>query len=296
MSEVKIFWDPSGFELDSLGSKEFLRAADGDTPYVSMAIRMLSIDTPEVHYPGNQKPSKQDANLTQLAEWIKAGKAQIQDDLAQYLYPRLATGKAGTLQEQQGEKASEYYKDLVNEKLAREKGAKRNVFLHTSNQPFDDYGRLLAYIAPNYSSEELAKMTPKERATFNLLMIESGWAATFPIYPSLPKYSDLKLLHEVAQEAYDLKKGIWAEPLTLAGYEYRMCIKLYEITKKIVNGQKMSSSERNAWITRYCADMTTQAIGYPQEYCNILPYNRIFIWPEDVNEAVAKMNLVPDQK
>ena len=56
MTQPAIFWDPSGFELDSLGAKKYLRATDGDTPYVSVSIRMLSIDTPEVHYPGNKKP------------------------------------------------------------------------------------------------------------------------------------------------------------------------------------------------------------------------------------------------
>ena len=54
LSQVKIFWDPRGFELDALGTKEYLKATDGDTPYVSILIRMLSIDTPEVYYPGNQ--------------------------------------------------------------------------------------------------------------------------------------------------------------------------------------------------------------------------------------------------
>jgi hypothetical protein len=72
MSEVKIFWDPRGFELDSLGKKKYLRATDGDTPYISVPIRMLSIDTPEVHYPGTKKPSKSDDDLMQLAEWIDA--------------------------------------------------------------------------------------------------------------------------------------------------------------------------------------------------------------------------------
>jgi hypothetical protein len=35
MSNVKIFWDPKGSELDALGTKKYLRATDGDTPYVS---------------------------------------------------------------------------------------------------------------------------------------------------------------------------------------------------------------------------------------------------------------------
>ena len=81
MSKVGIFWDPKEFELDSLGSKRYLRATDGDTPYVSMSIRMLSIDTPEVHYPGNTKPSRQDEPLAQLADWMQQGKAPISPEL-----------------------------------------------------------------------------------------------------------------------------------------------------------------------------------------------------------------------
>lgn len=33
-------------------------------------------------------------------------------------------------------------------------------------------------------------------------MVESGWAAPFPIYPSIPRYSDLTLLHDRAKDAY----------------------------------------------------------------------------------------------
>jgi hypothetical protein len=67
MAQVRIFWDPTGLTVDCLGKKRFLRATDGDTPYISVSICMLSTDTPEVHYPGIQKPSKRDGNLAQLA-------------------------------------------------------------------------------------------------------------------------------------------------------------------------------------------------------------------------------------
>ena len=77
MSRVEIFWDPIGTTVDSLGKKIFLRITDGDTPYISVSIRMLSIDTPEVHYPGNQKPSKQDTNFSELATWIQEGKTAM---------------------------------------------------------------------------------------------------------------------------------------------------------------------------------------------------------------------------
>ena len=81
-----------------------------------MAIRMLGIDTPEKNYLG--KPSKYDQRLSELAGWIQSGAAPIDDGLAHYLYPKLATGGAGSLQEDQGNKASEALQRLIDEKLA----------------------------------------------------------------------------------------------------------------------------------------------------------------------------------
>jgi len=294
MSDVKIFWDPRGFQLDTIGRNTYLRATDGDTPYVSMSIRMLSIDTPEVHYPGRQRPSTHDENLAQLAAWIQAGRAPISDSLGGYLVPKLATGSAGTLQEHQGNNATRKFKELLEQKLTRpNRRTKRRVFLRAADEHFDQYGRLLAYMAPAYSSAELRSMSPKDRATFNLLLVDSGWAASFPIYPSLPKYADLILLQEAAKDAYDNRRGAWADAMMLTGYEFRMCVKLHAVTKKLVGGRKISSRERNSWISRFCVDMTRREIYAPQDYHIVLPYDRIFIWPKDVAEAVGTMNLLP---
>lgn len=293
MSEVKIFWDPDGFELATLGEKDYLRTTDGDTPYVSMPIRMLSIDAPEVHYPNNKPPSTQDKNLGQLADWIKDGKAPIDKGLGDYLYPKLATGTAGTLQENQGKDAKKKFEDLLKDKLTKPDGKMRNVFLRAANEHFDQYNRLLAYMAPYYSAKELAGMSRKDRATFNLLMVDIGWAASFPIYPSIPSYLDLIMLQESAKNAIDTKIGVWSDGNTLIGYEYRMLVRLFEITKEIVGGKNLSSKEKYSWIDRYCADMTTREIFYPQDYYKVKPCNRIFIWSKDVEAAVGKMNLVP---
>ncbi len=89
------------------------------------------------------------------------------------------------------------------------------------------------------------------------------------------------------------KEGPGPDPMTLTGYEYRMLVRLYEITKQIIEGKIISSREQYSWIDRFCADMTTKEIFYPQDYYLVEPYNRIFIWPEDVAEAVGSMNLVP---
>lgn len=293
MAKVKLFWDPRGFELDSLGSKRILRITDGDTPYISISIRMLSIDTPEVHYPGNQNPSNHDTKLKELADWLQAGKAPAKTGLAAYLYPKLATGNAGSLQKQQGEKATEEFQKLLDQKLTRPSGRKRRIFLRAADEHFDGYGRLLAYIAPCFSKKELGSISYKDRATFNLLMIESGWAASFLIYPSMPKYRDLVLLQEAAEKANKNGKGAWSDPNTLTGYEFRMCYKLWNVTNKLVNGKTLSTKEKYGWIERYCFDMTTLEIYEPQEYYKVKPYNRIFIWPQDVNKAVGSLNLLP---
>jgi endonuclease YncB( thermonuclease family) len=293
MPDLKIFWDPQGVELNSIGDNRFLEISDGDTPSISMSIRMLSLDTPEIHYPGTTKPSRHNAKLQQLAEWMQQGRAPVTDGLAAHLQPRLASGAAGTLQEEQGRAASQEFQRLLDEKLKRPSGRRRNVFLRTADQPFDQYGRLLAYMSPYYTSEEVATLTRKERATFNLMMVETGWAASLIIYPSLPSYADLALLRDAAQDAFDNGRGAWADPLTLTGYEFRMCYRLAEITEDLVNGRKLSASERMKWVERYCADLTTQQIFYPQDYYKVKPYNRLFIWPPDVNAAVSRLNLLP---
>ncbi len=293
MAKVKLFWDPRGFELDSLKRKRLLRITDGDTPYISMSIRMLSIDTPEVHYPGRQNPSKHDARFQELADWLQAGKAPVEPDLAAYLHPKLATGTAGTLQREQGVKATVEFQRLLDTRLARPGGRKRSLFVWTADEPFDGYGRLLAYISPHYSKEELDTISYRDRATFNLLMVESGWAASFPIYPSLPKYRDLVLLQETARDAFENGRGAWADPNTLAGYEFRMCYRLWEATDKLLKGKKLGSRERYGWVERYCFDVTTLEIHEPQRYHRVKPYNRVFIWPRDVTEAVGRLNLMP---
>jgi endonuclease YncB( thermonuclease family) len=293
MADVQIFWDPHGFALDSLGSNKYLGNTDGDTPSISVSIRMLSIEAPETHYPGRSKPSTQDAPLAQLGQWMLEGRAPITPELAAYLAPKLTTGHAGSLQENQGQQSSAVFAQMVDQMLTRPNGTRRNVFLHTADEQFDQYGRMLAYVAPQFSNAELAALSLWERATFNLLMVRAGWAASFIIYPSLPKYRDLVMFRAAAKEAFLAGRGIWADPLMLTGYEFRMMVKLYEITSRLIGGESLSPSQRSAWIERYCVDLTNRGIYYPENYFRVAPYNRLFLWPKDVADAVGKLNLVP---
>ncbi len=289
MAGIAIDWPAQGKNIDSLGDKKVTRITDGDTPFVEVSIRMLSIDTPEVHYPGRAKPSKHDAKLEQLADWIEEGKAPIDDGLADFLHPKLKTGTAGTLQLQQGEAATQEFERLLDERVTRKS---RKVFVRAADEKFDHYGRLLAYIAPRFKKKELANMTPLQRATFNLLLVRSGWAATFVIFPSLPKKADLRLLHREARKAIDKKKGAWADKNTLTGYEFRSVYPLWDITNKmVVKNQTLTTSEQFSWISRFCVDMTTLEMFDPQNYYKVPAANRLFIWQADRHAAIETLDL-----
>lgn len=298
MDAVRIFWDPQGITLNEVGDNSAISYAgephDGDTPYVKFPVRMLGIDTPETSYPGVGASSKSNDKLKELADLLATEKYNVNKKLVEFLLPKLATGQAGTLQQAQGEKAKTFFNERLNVRLTKPGGKKRNLFLHTSKEPFDAYGRILAYVAPKFSKTELVGLPYRERYTFNYDMVEAGWAAPLLIYPNLPNNRDLNLVHSAAKTAFEEKKGIWADPLSLTGYEWRMCIKLHESIKKLKKGEFYIKED--AWIQRFCMDMSTLIIYYPQDYYKVAPYNRIFIWGVDVKSAVSDLNLMAEAK
>jgi endonuclease YncB( thermonuclease family) len=284
MQNLKLFWNPEGVNVDALGSRTLAPEPphDGDTARISMSMRFLSIDTPEVV--AASALTKTNDKLLQLGQWMSQGKVPLDAGLAQHLLPKLQTAPA-TLQDQQGQAARNHLQQLFAQRL----GQGRSVFLRTSDQPFDGNGRLLVYVAPNLKKEELATATPDQRATFNLLMVQAGWAASFPIFPSFPKHADLELLFRAAAQAHADQLGIWANPATLPAYEYRECLRLYELTNDLLTANKPFRT--SDWVSRYCFDLATLQIVEPQHYYRIAPANRAFVWPQDVRRAVSELNL-----
>ena len=258
---IKIFWTPAGVTLDTIREKRLVDISDGDTPNIRMNVRMLSIDTPEkraLRASRNLDPAN--AAFQELAEWLKTGDAPATDALAQHLIPRLERADgAATAHVAQGVAATEAHEALSRERLRRPTGSVRPLFVRIADQPFDRFGRLLAYVAPSYSAEERQAMTRAERATFNLLMIENGWAAPFILFPNIPGELDLPLAQAAGRRAIAERRGAWADPLALTGYELRSCERLVEIMRKVKSGKRLSGAERFGWIYRYCADMTTRA-------------------------------------
>ncbi|UCC48854.1 MAG: nuclease, partial [Gemmatimonadota bacterium] len=84
-------------------------------------------------------------------------------------------------------------------------------------------------------------------------------------------------------------KGAWADPLMLTGYEFRMCVRLHKVTSRLVRGEKLSTSEREGWVSRYCVDMRTREVFLPQRYQKVQPHGWISIWAKDVVDAVDQM-------
>ncbi|MEE9457346.1 MAG: thermonuclease family protein [bacterium] len=293
MTDVQIFWDPKGEELDSIGKSRYWNHTDGDTTSVITNIRLLSIDTAELHYQGH--PHNHDGKLKELADWIYEGRLRLSTRLSEHLHERLTTGTAGTLQERQGEEAKAEFERLVQTKLTKANGDRRPIRLIAADEHFDQYGRLLAYVFPRYTPTESWTMSYAELASLNFYMVESGWAALFPIYPSLPRHLDLVMFQKAAREAYENKKGAWAEPLAIPGYEYRMCLRLHKVARKVVAGEKVREGNVYGCAHRFCADVTTKEIFYPVNYYKVPPYNRLFVWPKHVVDAVGKLNLRPSE-
>lgn len=294
LEQTQILWSPAGVSLPSLGSKSLVDISDGDTPNIRMPIRMLSIDTPEVTARSAERAATIDSNFKDLADWIRAGVAPVTERFGEYILPKLESGKAGTLQFTQGKSASAFHKEIVEQRLTRPNSSqKRKLFLRAAELPFDSFGRLLAYVAPSYSQKERQSMTRRERATFNLDLIESGWAAPFVLFPNVPGELDLPLFLEMAVEAKDQQKGQYQEDLSLPGYEYRMCEKLYSVTKKLAAGESLSSREQLDWRSRYCADMRNRKLFDPESYFEIPEPYRLWIWPDDIQRAIGLLNLIP---
>jgi hypothetical protein len=115
----------------------------------------------------------------------------------------------------------------------------------------------------------------------------------FVIYPSIPGELDLPLLVDAAARARTGAKGIWPDPATLLAYEYRAMEKLYDVTEKIVAGERVRGAARFAWRDRYCADLRNRQLHGPEDYAAVPPEYRLWIWSRDVAAAVDRLNLVP---
>jgi endonuclease YncB( thermonuclease family) len=252
------------FPRTQLGKARWISNTDGDTPTIQMTIRMLSIDAPELHFPGTTKPSGLDDEL----EGLLAGAGQnLSPGLRAYLEPRLKA-EPGTRHERLAEQARKQFERLADtylKPLKPKAKVRRPLYVTIGSDVFDRYQRLLAYIAP----EEKDKA---KRRTFNLRMLELGWAVNYLIYPNIPKAEDIELMRKAVIQARAGGVGMWKDQARLLlGYEYRYCARMLK--------------EGAMGPDRHCVDVTTGKLVAEQDYHTIHPEDRLFIGKDDLSEA-----------
>lgn len=266
--------------------RKFLRVSDGDTPVVEQSIRMVSCDTPEKsNYAG--KPDKAQPKLDLCRDRLEDGFYNaIPEPLRNYFLTKL-TPDAAQRHILAADDATDALESLIEERLTKPSGSKRRMATIPTGELIDRYGRLLAYIAPWYGNNASDPLPPRDdprRDTFNLNMIENGWAAFFPIYPSLPKNEDFNRAILAAETAWTEKRGAWekyGEDLLLA-YEYRACIKLASA--------ETASKGIKAAFQRVCVDLRSLEIVGEFGFYNVPPCYRMWIWLDDLEEAKEKLN------
>ncbi|MEU2270231.1 hypothetical protein ABZ568_28270 [Streptomyces olindensis] len=260
----------------------FVSVTDGDTPTIEMAIRMVSVDTPESQFGGS--PATAQAALERTKARLRDGTYDaLPQDLRDYLVSRI-TPDAAQRHQAAGKAAAEAHKDMVATRLTRPDGSQRKLAVIATGELVESNGRLLAYTAPWFSGSASDPLPPRDdprRRTFNLDMVALGWAAMFLIYPSIPPASDLNLLLDEAEAAWTQQLGAWAQfgEDLLLGYEYRACIKLG--AREVPDPAKAIGQAYQ----RVCVDLRNLTEVGPYGYHRVPPHHRLWIWEDDLEQA-----------
>ncbi|MGW7303406.1 hypothetical protein [Streptomyces sp. NPDC054829] len=268
----------------------FLSVTDGDTPNIAMAVRMVSIDTPESQYGG--APATAQAALERTKARLLDGTYDaLPPDLRDYLVSRI-TPDAAQRHQAAGKAAAQAHTDMVATRLTCPDGSQRKMAVIATGELVEGNGRLLAYTALWFSGSASDPLPPRDdprRRTFNLDLVAQGWAATFLIYPSLPRAFDLNLLLDEAETAWTQQRGVWAQfgQDLLLGYEYRACIKLG--AKEVLDPDKAIASAYQ----RVCVDLRTLTEVGLFGYHRVPPQHRLWIWEDDLEQARNDLPISP---
>ena len=269
--------------------RQLARTSDGDTPVIDQPIRMVSIDTPEKQHYAGLPPTAQ-VKLDRCRARLQDGTyAALPDGLRDFLVGRL-TADAAERHIAAGLGATAAFEALQDQRLTRPDGGRRRVAVIPTGELIDRYGRLLAYLAPWFAGPPGDPLPPRdapERRTFNLDMVDSGWAALFLIYPSLPRNDDLNLLLDAAEAAWTERRGAWQQggETLLLGYEFRACIKL-----GVAELEDPAAAIADAY-QRLCVDLRDLQLVGKFDYFQVPPSQRLWIWEDDLPQAKADLAL-----
>ncbi len=273
----------------NVSPKKDLGAPDGDTIKIEQSIRMVSCDTPEKEKPFGKAATAQpklDKAKLHLQNNIFAG---LPKGLIKYLTDRI-TKDAAKKHINAGIDASAHFEKIKNASLNKPNGKRRKVGVLPSGEVIDRNGRMLAYIM-TYLEKPLPPKNDPLRKTFNLLMVEDGWAVFFPIWPSLPKDpKDFEAIYKGAIKAWTGKKGMWKTygKNLLLPYEYRLLMKLsVEVTAEKTAKQIMEGA-----FQRLCVDLRTMKLIGKFDFYKIPPCHRFWIWETDWNKNKVQIKSI----
>lgn len=264
-------------------ARTLLRHSDADTPLVEQPLRLVSCDLPEKgSYAG--RPETAQRRLDECRARLKGGfyRGVLPKGLRNHLIDKLDESAAAR-HIAAGERASAEFDALLERRLLRDDGSRRELAVMPCGERIDRRGRLLAYLAPHFGDEPLPSRGDARRRTLNLEMIASGWAAFFPIHPSLPSNADLALAVDEAETAWRKKRGAWDEfgRGLLLGYEYRACIKLA--------AAQSPEEGANAAFERGCIDLRDGHDVGLHGWWDVPPPFRLWYWQHDAQRARADL-------
>ncbi len=255
---------------------------------IEQPIRMVSCDTPEkAGYAG--LPEVSQPKLDKCRDRLDSGYYKaLPLPLRDYLVSKL-TPDAAQQQQQAAQQASNTFDSMLEDRLTRPDGSRRSLAVIPTGEVVDSYGRLLAYLSPWYDGRRTDPVPAKNdpaRRTFNLEMIDSGWAAFFPIYPSLPKNDDMNLAIASAEAAWTGERGVWGifGHDFLLGYEFRACIKL-----GLARTARQGISDA---FPRVCVDLRNLQIVGKYGFPSVPPCYRLWVWDKDLAVATVDLRLV----
>ena len=318
---------PTGFHGESdTGTHIGLKLTDGDTIQINQPIRMLNIDTPE-------KSGGSFGKAESAQKKINRAKKRMEDSLFDGLLEgglmAYLTGKAtidaASRHFRAGKSATKALSKAMRERLGSfSDDLQPKLFISAFQPYFDRYLRVLAFVSPFYTKEELPPFGDPRRRTYNLEMLENGHACHFPIYPSIPKPQDWLLAVNASKNAWDNKLGQWSadnggENVLLA-YEFRAMLDLGEPLLKarrgsskkewfeddIANGMaERAGLEADGWrfkentyesmvaeaFSRHCIDISTWTHKGVQSFHEVEPWARLWVWSDDVTEAKAQLGV-----
>ena len=269
---------------DARRSRHWSTSRTGTRPTSAMPIRMLSVDTPEVTARSPEGAGQGRREIRRAGGLDPGGQGAGHGAPMRTISCLAWTVPRGRASSPRASRHRHSCSSAVEERLTRPGGERRSLFIRMADQPFDDNGRLLAYVAPSLQPGGAAPRcraasAPPSTSTWSRL---AGRHPSSSI-PSIPGELDYPLFVATAAGAIAAaQRACGPIRCTLLAYEYRAVEKLHGITARLVGGADLSPAERFGWRSRYCADVRTRRLHGPEDYVAIPPPYRLWLWPDDV--------------